>query len=67
VNYSVDESKLEIDAKNKRIASKIHLNKKVSSVMEYFEIFMERMIMSQKAAEFLGCKFELYINGSKIL
>jgi hypothetical protein len=34
--------------------------------MEYFEIFMSRMLMSRRAAEYLGCKFELLINDNKI-
>jgi hypothetical protein len=35
--------------------------------MEYFELFLDRMVMSRRAAQVLGCKFELVINGTKLL
>jgi len=67
VNASVEDSRIEINSKKKSIALKLKINTKISPFMEYFEIFMERMIMSKKAAEFLNCNYELYINKSKIL
>jgi len=39
----------------------------ICPVMEYFEIFLSRMLMCQRAANYLGCKFELVINGAKLL
>ena len=39
----------------------------ISSVMEYFEIFLSRMMMCRRASIFLKCKFELVINGAKLL
>ncbi len=35
--------------------------------MEYFELFLDRMVMSRRAAKILGCEFELVINGTKLL
>lgn len=67
VNYAVTSSRLDIDAANKLILLKLEIDDEVSSVMEYFEIFMERMVLSRKASDFLGCKFHLYVNEHKIL
>jgi hypothetical protein len=39
----------------------------ICPVMEYFEIFLSRMIMCRRASTFLKCKFELVINGAKLL
>ena len=39
----------------------------ICPVMEYFEIFLSRMIMCRRAADFLECEFELIINGAKLL
>ena len=67
VNYSVKESKLEIDAENKLIILSLTIDTEISSVMNYFEIFLTRMLMCQKAAEKLGLVFGLSINGQKLL
>lgn len=63
VNYSVTNSVLSVDAKEKRIILDLTVDNSVSSVMEYFEIFMKRMQLCRKAAEALGCCFQLQING----
>ena len=63
VNYSVTNSLLEIDQQSSSIILKLQVDTKVSSVMEYFEIFMKRMLMCRKAAEKLGMSFRLSING----
>lgn len=39
----------------------------ICSVLDYFEIFLERMLMCRRAAEMLGCSFKLKANGSKVL
>jgi len=67
VNYAAERSYLSV-LKDKQIIS-LHLtiDTQISKVMEYFEIFMSRMIMSRRAANFLGCKFELFINERKLL
>lgn len=67
VNYSVTESKLEIDPEGKRITLKLTVDTTVSSVMEYFEIFMKRMVLCRNAAERLGLTFHLVINGQNLL
>lgn len=67
VNYAAKSSFLNVDAENKRIALEIEIDTKVSSVMEYFEIFLTRMVVCRKAAEYLGMKFEVEINGYKLL
>lgn len=67
VNYSVTESKLEIDPEGKQITLKLTVDTSVSSVMEYFEIFMKRMMLCRNAAERLGLTFKLDINEQALL
>jgi hypothetical protein len=67
VNYSTESSTLKVDKKNKIISLDISIDTSISSVMEYFEIFLSRMAVSRKAADFLGCRFSLVINGSKMI
>lgn len=66
VNYSVIDSKLEIDQINKKIYFKFKLDSDVASVSDYFEIFLGRMRMCQYAARELGFEFELVINGQEL-
>ena len=63
VNYAVQKSHLVVDAENKTITLQLEIDVNVASVMEYFEIFVLRMVMCRKAAEVLGCQFRLIING----
>lgn len=67
VNYSVTESNLEIDPEGKQITLKLTVDTSVSSVMEYFEIFMKRMMLCRNAAERLGLTFKLDINEQALL
>lgn len=67
VNYAAKKSTLHIDKEKKTIALALEIDTEISPVMEYFEIFMSRMLMSRRAAEFLGCIFQLVINGTKIV
>lgn len=67
VNYSVTASKLEIDPEGKQIALNLTVDTSVSSVMEYFEIFMKRMLLCRNAAERLGLTFHLVINEQSLL
>lgn len=62
VNYSVTGSRLETDEAKKTITLSLKVDTTVSSVMEYFEIFMKRMLLCRKAAERLGMTFRLNIN-----
>ena len=67
VNYSVVKSDLEIDQSNTTITLNLDIDTEISSVMDYFEIFLGRMILCRKAAEKLGLKFNLIINGQTLL
>ncbi len=67
VNYAAKKSTLLIDTDKKTITMSLEIDTNVAPVMEYFEIFMSRMLMSRRAAEFLGCQFQLLINGTKIV
>lgn len=67
VNYSVTKAELKINEAHSLIKLKLQVDTHVGSVMEYFEIFMERMILCRKAAEMLGLKFKLMINEQQLL
>ncbi|MBI4335937.1 MAG: HD domain-containing protein [Candidatus Omnitrophica bacterium] len=67
VNYAVKRSFVKINRKRKTIALVIQIDTSVSQVMEYFEIFLSRMIISRRAARFLKCNFNLIINRVKLL
>jgi putative nucleotidyltransferase with HDIG domain len=67
VNYSVSASELKISEDKKEIALDLSIDTEYSSVTDYFEIFLERMLLCRKAAEILGMKFRLIINGQKLM
>lgn len=67
VNYAVKESKTTINEEKTKITLNLTIDTEFSSVMDYFEIFLERMILCKKAAEKLNLRFQLVINGQKIL
>lgn len=67
VNYAAKESTLSIDAMDRLIAMRLKIDTRICSVMDYFEIFLTKMMMCKRAAEFLGCRFELTINEVKLL
>ncbi len=67
VNFAAKSSFLRVDEDKKTISLEIKIDTSVSSVMEYFEIFLSRMIVCRRAAQFLGMKFELEINGHNLL
>jgi putative nucleotidyltransferase with HDIG domain len=64
VNYAATRSSLHVDASNKRVMLDLTIDTSLAAVIDYFEIFMSRMIMCRHAAEFLGCHFQLEINGT---
>lgn len=66
VNYAVERSFLRVYPKE-RIALELAIDTEICPVMEYFEIFLARMLLCRKAAEFLLTKFELRINEVKLL
>ena len=67
VNYSVTSSDLSVDVDKKLLTLALTVDTTVSSVMEYFEIFMKRMLLCRKAAQRLGLEFCLTINGQKLV
>ena len=67
VNYAVVSSFLRVDADEKTITLELTIDTAISSVMDYFEIFLPRMLQSKRATEFLGCRFHIEINGNTIL
>ena len=67
VNYSVTDSHLTISEDKEEIFLTITIDTEYGSVMDYFEIFMARMILCRKAAERLGLRFRLVINGQTLL
>ena len=67
VNYSVKKSTLKINEDKTLVKLKLTIDTKLGSVMEYFEIFMQRMILCRKAAEKLGLQFKLIINEQQLI
>lgn len=67
VNYAVEQSSLIIDIEHRVVRLEMIIDTKICSVMDYFEIFLMRMVMCRRAAEFLDMKLELMANGSRLL
>lgn len=67
VNYAVVRSFLNVDGTARTITLDLTIEREVTSVLEYFEIFLDRMVMSRRAAEYLDCRFHLVINGATLL
>lgn len=67
VNYSVTDSSLNISEDKKELRLDISIDTEYSSVSDYFEIFLGRMILCRKAAEALGLKFRLFINSQQLM
>jgi len=67
VNYAANSSQLVIDKEARKIALELTIDTTICPVMEYFEIFLARMIMSRRAAHFLECHFKLIINNNQLL
>ena len=67
VNYATRESKIKVDKIKKRITLVLKIDTNFCPVMEYFEIFTDRMVFCRKAAEFLGYDFGLVINKFRLL
>src|SRR5205823_3172667 len=67
VNYAVTASEIKVSRKEKLITLELAVDTEVSPIMEYFEIFLPRMMLSRRAAEFLHCNFALVINNTRLL
>ena len=67
VNYAVKHSALTVRGETRSIIFDLTIDTNISPVMEYFEIFLSRMVISRRAADFLKCHFELVINGTRLV
>lgn len=67
VNYAVTNANLELDEKERKVKLNLSIDTKICPVLDYFEIFMDRTMMSKYAAKFLKIWFELIINDTKLL
>ena len=67
VNYAAEQSFLRVDSSARTVTLELTIDTGISHVMEYFEIFLHRMMMCRRAAEHLDCRFKLTINGATLL
>ena len=67
VNYSVTHTALAINEDHTQVCLRLTIDTEMGSIMDYFEIFMQRMILCRKAAEYLGLRFRLVINDHSLL
>ena len=67
VNYAVTNADLKINSEERKVTLDLTIDTKISPVLDYFEIFMDRTMMSKYAAKYLGIWFELIINDTKLL
>ena len=67
VNYSVEKYRLVVESDEKIARLELTIDTKFSSVMDFFEIFMKRMMLCRRAADRLGLTFQLVINGQQLI
>ena len=67
VNYAVTGTSVKVDPEKKIIALNLQVDDDICTMYEYFDIFLNRMLMCRGAAEMLGCQFRLTVNGGKVL
>ena len=67
VNYAVEASFLRVDPEARTLTLELQIDTAISQVLEYFEIFLERMIMCRRAASTLGCAFRINVNDVPVL
>ena len=67
VNYAVTGTSLKVDPEEKKIALNLQVDEDICTMYEYFDIFLGRMLMCRSAADMLGAKFRLTVNGGKVL
>ena len=65
-NYAVLSNDKVLDTTEKTFTQHIIIDTEIANIIDYFEIYMNRMILSRRAAEFLGLRFKLRVNGSKM-
>lgn len=67
INYAAHRTQLTVDPERHNIALVMEIDTEIGAVMEYFEIFLDRMVISRRAARRLGCSFSLVINGVSLM
>ena len=67
VNYAVEKSDLRLDEHKTSLILELQIDTEISSVLEYFEIFLQRMLLCKKASQFLGLRFRMIVNGTDVL
>ena len=67
VNYAAEQSFLRVDSTARTVTLELTIDTDISQVMEYFEIFLHRMVMCRRAAERLDCQFKITANGATLL
>lgn len=67
VNYAVTGNRLIVNEEDRKIILELEIDENVCTMYEYFDIFLQRMLLSRAAAEMLGTKFRLMVNGNKVL
>ena len=67
VNMATTRSFLLVDGRAKTITLELQIDTSIIALMQYFEIFLARMVMCRRAAEFLGCEFGLVMNETRLL
>jgi metal-dependent HD superfamily phosphatase/phosphodiesterase len=67
VNYAVERAFVAVDEERRTVTMDLSIDINICPVMEYFEIFMTRMMLCRRAANFLKCNFELIVNESRLL
>mgnify|MGYP004534485885 FL=1 len=67
VNYAVEKSKLTLSTKTKKFILHLTIDESISHISEYFEIFLNRMLLCRKAADYFGYTFEVNINHLRVM
>lgn len=64
VNYAVTKSVLQMETERKQIILRLEIDREISDLVEYFEIFTARMVACRRSAKLLGCTFDVRVNGA---
>ena len=67
VNYAVQKASTRIEPEERSVVLELEIDTSISPVLDYFEIFMERMLLCRRAAAYLGLAFHLHVNGQDVL
>jgi len=67
VNYAVEDAVVEVDQESRVVTLRLKINIDMVPVIEYFELFMIRLLMCRRAVAFINCQFSIIINGAKLL